>query len=290
MTESEVWTVGRVIAWAADDLRSRGNESPRLDVELLLAHALQTTRLAVLTDPDRPLSKEELAAYRELHKRRRAAEPVAYLLGAREFYGRSFRVDKRVLVPRPDTEALVEVALERLSHLSLEARVLDLCTGSGCVAITLACERPTWTVLGSDLSEDALAVARENAARLGAAPRAYFRRSDLYEDLGAPGVTFDLITANPPYIPETERGELAKTIVDFEPHLALFGGDDGLRLVRAIVEGAPERLEPRGALAIEIGYGQAPAVARLFEAAGFTDVALRKDYGGIERVVSGVLP
>ncbi len=288
MSAQEVWTIRRVLTWAADDLRARGSDTPRLDVELLLAETLGSTRIAVLTDPERPLTKEELARYRELHKRRRAGEPVAYLLGAREFYGRSFRVDKRVLVPRPDTETLVDVALERTSHLSLDARALDLCTGSGCVAITLACERPMWIVLGTDLSEEALEVARDNASRLGAAPRVYFQSADLFTGIKTePGRAFDLVTANPPYIAEHEKTELARTIVDFEPHLALFGGADGLDIVRRIIGAAPEHLEPGGVLAMEIGAGQSTETARLFEAGGFTEVEIRKDYGGIERVVSG---
>jgi release factor glutamine methyltransferase len=295
---SEPWTIKRVLAWAAEDLRERGGETPRLDAELLLAQVLGTSRIQVLTDPDRPLGKEELAAYRELHKRRRHGEPVAYLLGVREFYGRSFRVDKRVLVPRPDTETLVDVALERTTERSLDARVLDLCTGSGCVAITLACERPTWSVLGTDVSEGALAVARDNAARLGAAPRAYFLHSNLFDavvlspepgDEDTPARRFDLITANPPYIAEGERDELPLTVRGFEPHLALFAGKDGLDLIRVIVDRAPDFLAPEGVLALEVGAGQAPRVAELFAARGFTGVDVRKDYGGIERVVSAAV-
>jgi release factor glutamine methyltransferase len=294
---SEPWTIKRVLAWAADDLRERGGETPRLDAELLLAQVLGASRIQVLTDPDRPLAKEELAGYRELHKRRRQGEPVAYLLGVREFYGRAFRVDKRVLVPRPDTETLVDVALERTTERSLDARVLDLCTGSGCVAITLACERPTWSVLGTDVSEGALEVARDNAARLGAAPRAYFQHSNLFDaivlsaepgDDDGPQRRFDLVTANPPYIAESERDELPVTVRAFEPHLALFAGPDGFDLIRAIVARAPDFLEPEGVLALEVGAGQAPRVAELLTARGFSGVDVRKDYGGIERVVSGI--
>lgn len=283
---SDTWTVRRVLAWAADDLRDKGSDTPRLDAELLLAQVLGTNRIGLIVDPERPLSKAELSTYRDLHKRRRSAEPVAYMLGTREFYGRPFRVDKRVLVPRPDTEALVEEALDRLSHLSMSARVLDLCTGSGCVAITLACERPTWSVLGTDISADALEVARDNAARLGTTPRCWLRQSDLFADLGVDH-RFDLITANPPYIAVGER--LPQTIFDHEPHLALFGGADGLAIARRIIAEAPAHLCPGGVLAMEIGAGQAPDTAKLFEAAGFTDVRARKDYGGIDRVVSGVL-
>src|SRR5262249_39411268 len=151
----ESWTIRRVLAWATEDLKKRAVSSPRLDVELLLGKVLGVDRVRLVIDADRPLEKAELTRYRQLHRRRRAGEPVAYLLVVREFYGRPSRVDRRLLIPRPDPETLIEVALERPRPLSLSARVLDLCTGSGCVAITLACERPTTRVLGADISEDA---------------------------------------------------------------------------------------------------------------------------------------
>jgi release factor glutamine methyltransferase len=282
----EPWTVKRVLDWAAADFRSRGNDTPRLDAELLLGIVLSINRVGLIVQSDRPLSKEELAAYKALHQRRRSHEPVAYILGAREFYGRSFHVDARVLVPRPDTETLVEVALTRANHLSLAASVLDLCTGSGCVAITLARERPTWSVLGSDISEDALVVARENAVRLAAVPRVFFQQADLLEGLVGP---FDVITANPPYIRLDEKPELAATILDFEPHVALFGGEDGLEFARRIIEKAPAVLSKGGLLAMEIGAGQSEKTAEIFHQNGFTEVERKRDYGGIERVVSGVL-
>lgn len=289
MSEAEsvaaIWTIQRVLVWAADDLRARGSSSPRLDAEVLLAHVLGVGRVQLVVDAARPLDKDELARYRALHVRRRAGEPVAYLVGVREFYGRSFRVDARVLVPRPDTEALVEVALERTRRIALSARVLDLCTGSGCVAITLGKERPTTRVLGSDLSEDALAVARDNALRLGAL-NVGFVRADVFD--GVFGGPFDLITANPPYIAEGEIAGLDVDIRAFEPVLALGGGPDGLAVTRRIVEGAAAHLAPEGVLAVEVAAGQAPDVARAFEGAGFIDVGVRRDYGGHERVVSGV--
>jgi release factor glutamine methyltransferase len=287
---TEAWTIRRVLAWAVDDLRGRGSDTPRLDAELLLALVLGSTRIALVVDADRPLSKDELGRYRELHKRRRAGEPVAYMLGSREFYGRAFRVDSRVLVPRPDTEILVEVALACTEQRSLGMRALDLCTGSGCVAVTIALERPTARVLGTDLSPEALEVARDNAHRLGALPRVWFRTSDLFADLGPMAGPFELITANPPYIPSGERDELPITIRDFEPHLALFGGDDGFVVTRRMIAEAPEQLVSGGVLATEVGAGQAPTVAELFRARGFADVEIRKDYGGIERVVSGRWP
>lgn len=284
----EPWTIKRVIAWASEDLKKRGNPSPRLDVELLLGKVLNVPRVKLVIDAERPLQKDELASYRALHQRRRKGEPVAYLLGVREFYGRPFRVDKRVLIPRPDTETLVEVALRRTAACSLSMRALDLCTGSGCVAITIARERPTARVIGSDVSEDALTVARDNQVRL-AAFNVAFLRGDLFAipTKNRPE-KFDLVTANPPYIPRDEAGELQVDIRDFEPHVALFGGDDGLAIVRRIVDEAPRHLAPGGVLAMEIGAGQAPDVIALFEARGFRSVEAAKDYGGHQRVVSGV--
>jgi release factor glutamine methyltransferase len=171
------WTVGRVLTWAADDFRGRGIESARLDAELLLAHVLGCDRIRLIIDNLRPLSNDELVRFRALIQRRRRGEPIAYILGRREFFGLSFRVDARVLVPRPDTETLLNVALERSVHRDQFGTLLDLCTGSGCVAVCFALERPTWQVWASDLSHDAIAVARENALRLGAPQVAFRRRS-----------------------------------------------------------------------------------------------------------------
>lgn len=284
----EPWTIRRVLAWAAEDLKKRGNPTPRLDAELLLAKVLDVPRLKLVIDADRPLSRDELAAYRGLHTRRRAGEPVAYLLGVREFYGRPFRVDARVLIPRPDTEILVEVALARTEACSLSLRALDLCTGSGCVAITIARERPTACVLGSDISGPALEVARDNAVRLGAFNAAFFE-ADLFDlPPAARASRLDLVTANPPYIPDGEEPELPVDIRKFEPRAALFGGADGLALIRRIVHEAPPHLADGGVLAMEVAAGQAPAVATLFRDRGFTGVETRRDYGGHDRVVSGI--
>lgn len=284
----ESWTIRRVIAWATEDLKKRGMSSPRLDVELLLGRVLGLDRVRLVIDADRPLDRSELTRYREMHQRRRVGEPVAYLLGVREFYGRPFRVDRRVLIPRPDTEALVEVAMERTAHLSLSARVLDLCTGSGCVAITLARERGTTRVLGADISPDALVVAAENALRLGAVTLGLIR-SDLFSALSSARDRFDLITANPPYIADPEFRTLPVDVRRFEPKLALAGGPDGLAVIRRIVAEASRFLAPGGVLAIEVGAGQAEEVRRVFEASSFREIATRQDYGGHERVVSGVV-
>jgi release factor glutamine methyltransferase len=285
---SPLWTIESLLRWAMDDFRSRGIESPRLDAEVLLAKALATTRIQLIVDAKRPLSPDELARMREMVRRRRTREPVAYILGEREFYGRVFRVDRRVLVPRPDTETLVDVALARTRAVSMSMRALDLCTGSGCVAITLARERPTARVFAADLSEGALAVARDNALRLGAYNVAW-HQGDLFAAVAQPP-RFDLVTANPPYIAAGDLASLPPDVRDHEPRLALEGGADGLALVRRVVADAPRRLvSPGGVLAVEVGAGQAAAVVELFERAGLSAVEVQRDYGRIERVVSGVL-
>lgn len=283
----KIWTIGELLRWATDDFRARGIESPRLDAELLLGHATGLTRIQLIVEAGKELEADALARFRDLVKRRRAREPIAYILGVREFYGHAFRVDSRVLVPRPDTEALVEEALVRTRHVSLAMRALDLCTGSGCVAISLALERPTSLVLATDQSGGALAVARDNALRLGAY-RVALARGDLYAAV-PPGCRFDVVTANPPYIATGELAGLMPDVRDFEPRPALDGGEDGLALVRRVVAGAAAWLVRGGALAVEVGAGQAAAAVTLFERAGYEQVQIRRDYARIERVVSGVL-
>ncbi len=283
----KVWTVQEVVAWMTDDLKKRGVSTSRLDAELIVAQALGIDRIKVLVEGARTLSGSELESIRALVKRRRAFEPMAYLRGVREFYGRPFRVDRRVLVPRPDTETLVDVALSRLRGHELGARVLDLCTGSGCVAITLKCERPTLTVDATDLSSDAIAVARDNAQRLGAVWNVSFRVGDLFAPLDA-SRPYDLIVANPPYIATGEIPSLQPDIKDHEPMLALDGGTDGLSLVRRIAEESPRHLRRGGALALELGAGEAAAAREILEKRGFSDIAVARDYGGIERVISGL--
>jgi release factor glutamine methyltransferase len=252
---------------------------------VLLAHALATTRIQLVIDSQRALVPDELARFRELVKRRRAREPVAYLVGAREFYGRTFRVDRRVLVPRPDTEKLVEVALEKTKARSMSLRALDLCTGSGCVAITIARERPTSRVHATDASDEALEVARDNALRLGAT-NASLARGDLYDAVD-PRCRFEVVVSNPPYVATEEIASLMPDVREFEPPLALDGGQDGLAVLRRIVARAPEHLSQGGTLALEVGAGQAGEVTRLLTERGFSEVGTAQDYARIDRVVFG---
>ena len=279
------WSIRRLIAWATEDFQRRGFESPRLEAELLLGDALGKSRIELITQSNDIPEPNELALFRELLRRRRTQEPTAYLLGRREFYGLALRVDPRVLIPRPDTETLVEVALERTRHLSAHGYALDLCTGSGCVALAFAHHRMGWDVTGADISEDALSVAEGNALRLGKVLGIRFLQSDVFAAI--PAQKFDLITANPPYIPSDEVLRLEPAIRDFEPRLALDGGNDGLVVTRRIVAQATEWLLPGGTLAVEIGSDQGSVVAALFQQAGYSDRLVHKDYGQRPRVVSG---
>ncbi len=288
VTATEPWTIGRVLTWVTQDFAARELDSPRLEAELLLSHVLGCNRIQLFVDRDRPLMPSELAQYRTMVSRRRNHEPVAYIRGEREFFGHKFKVDARVLIPRPDTETLVEVAIERTRNKSMFARMLDLCTGSGNVAISVARERPTWRIVGTDISSDALAVASNNAIRMGCAWNLSFAIGDLFEAVD--DEPFDLITANPPYIPTKEIEELDAGIRKHEPRLALDGGEDGLCLIRCLVDQAPCRLVPHGVLAMEIGADQGEAVSELMRSAGWVDVQVQQDLGRRDRVVSGIRP
>jgi release factor glutamine methyltransferase len=296
---TEQWTIRSVVGWMTKDFEERGLDSPRLDADLLVAHALGLDRLRLFLDLDRPLHPEELRAVRGLVARRRAYEPVAYILGHREFYGRRFSVDRRVLVPRPDTETLVERALDALAERTPErvgeggtdslVRVLDLCTGSGAVGATLAAERDHVYVDVTDISPGALAVARLNAEALEVESRMRFFVGDLFGPV-PPETRYDVITANPPYIAEPQRHELPPDVRDHEPREALFAGGDGLDVLRRLATEARAYLCTGGRLLVEVGAGQADAVCALFEAAGFVDVRAHRDLGAIERVVDGRAP
>jgi release factor glutamine methyltransferase len=276
------WTVLEVIRWTAARFTERSLPTPRLDAEILVAHALALPRVQLYVQFDRPLTASELADIRALIKRRQAGESVAYLVGKKEFWGIDFAVDARVLVPRPDTETLIEEARERLAGVDVP-RIVDIGTGSGAIALTLAKLFPAAAVVASDVSPAALEVARGNAERLGLAVT--FVEGELDAPLGS-HAPFSLIAANLPYIPTGEMATLPADVKS-EPALALDGGADGLALVRRLVAAAPALLAPGGALVLEIGAGQAAATAELLRDAGFDDVRARRDLGGIDRVVSG---
>jgi release factor glutamine methyltransferase len=284
-TSPTTWTIRSLLAWIAQDFSGLGISSPRLDAELLIGAALGLARVKLYLDLDRPLAPDELAKVRALVVRRRKREPVAYIVGEREFYRRSFEVTPAVLIPRPDTETLIERALELMPEDS-PTRVLDLCTGSGAIAVTLAAERPQARVTATDLSAVALDVARRNAMRHGVAERSEFLEGDLFAPLTA-AARFELIVANPPYIAEAEIDTLQAEIKEFEPRMALASGPDGLSHLQRLCARAAAFLPPGGAVLFELGQGQADRVREWLEAAGFVDVAAHKDLGGIERVVEG---
>lgn len=213
--------------------------------------------------------------------RRATHEPVAYLLGTREFYGRDFIVEPGVLVPRPETELLIDSALAWVRTAAVRT-VVDVGAGTGCVAITLALEHPGLSIVATDCSPEALAIARRNAAALGAAS-VEWRLGDLLDRIQGP---VDLIVSNPPYVPERDRASLQPDVRDFEPALALFGGPDGLDVVRRLIPSAHARLAPGGALMMEVGIDQSPAVTRLLETAGFSDITWHPDLQHIPRIVT----
>ena len=271
-----------VLRGAESYLSTRGVENPRLNAEHLLAHTLGLKRMELYLQFDRPLGENERAPLRDLVKRRGAREPLQHLLGTVDFHGRIFASDRRALVPRPETEQLVEIALEVVKNQTAPT-LLDIGTGSGVIALTLALELPAATVEATDLSPDALALAAENAARLGASERVRFQSADLLP----PGNTkFDLIIANLPYIPAAEIETLSPE-VRHDPLSALDGGPDGLDLIRRLIESAPDRLTPGGALLLEIGAGQADEVNALLSARKFRDISLRPDYQDIPRFALG---
>ncbi|MCX4246990.1 peptide chain release factor N(5)-glutamine methyltransferase [Paraliomyxa miuraensis] len=323
------WTVRRLLGWTTERFEAVGIESPRVDAEHLLAFALRCSRMSLYLEHDKLVEASERAVFRELVKRRLAREPVAYIEGKRGFHalGLELHVDRRVLIPRPETELLVDWVLEELAgprprppwpeetevlvedqdedEPALESApapavepepapeppppderaVLDVGTGSGAIALAIKHARSTLRVMACDVSEDALAVAHDNAQRLGLdVPMV---RSDLLSGIPRPEGGWAVIVANLPYICAPVLRALAPEVQRFEPMLALDGGTDGLDVIRRLVAEAPEQLAPGGALYLEIGYDQGDSVPALLCARGLVDVAVRKDYAGHPRIVRG---
>lgn len=288
----QAWTVRSMLTWAREWLAKKGVDNPRLDAELLLARALQCDRLRLYVDHDKPLAPAELTRFKALIVRRAEREPVAYILGVKEFYGRPFAVDKRAFIPRPETELLVQAALQALRDgpvdpegpLPARRRALDLCAGSGAIGVSLAAEIPDLEVDLVELSPDAAEVARANA-EAHARGRAKVHQGDLYAALPGPA-RYRAIVSNPPYVPLRDQARLAPEIARHEPALALFGGDDGLSAIRRIVAEAPRWLSFGGTLLLEIDPPQAPEVLALCGAAGLAGARVTQDLAGHDRIVA----
>jgi release factor glutamine methyltransferase len=280
------WTVRSLLAWGRDWLTRKGVDNPRLDAELLVAHALGCDRIRLYTEFDKPVAAEELSRARPLFERRGQREPVAYILGVKEFYGRAFRVGPGVFIPRPETELLVQLAIAGLPDGPV--RVLDLCAGCGAVGVTVAAEREDAQVDVVDISEAAVAAARENAEAL-APRRVQVLRGDLFAALPEHR-PYDAVLANPPYVGTHEAGRLAPDIVRHEPHEALFAGEQGLSVVRRIVADASRWLVPGGFFGTEIDPGQAAVVLALCGEAGLGSAEVVRDLAGLERHVVARAP
>jgi len=278
------WTTLGVLDWTTQRFTEAGIAAARLEAQVLLAHVLACSRVQLYTGFDKPLGEEELARYRMLIKRRLAGESVSYLVGETEFWGLPFHVDESVLVPRPDTETVIEVVRSVRPDRAQPCRILDLCTGSGVIAVSLAKEYPAARIVATEISPSAAAVARRNAVRNQVADRVDVRDGDLFAPVA--DEQFDLITANPPYIASAIVPTLSSE-VRREPVIALDGGADGLAFYDRICREARAHLTPGGALVVEHGYDQADAVRARFAAAGFADIALVHDLGKNPRVTWG---
>ena len=285
----EPWTVLRLMLWSADYLERKGIERARLDAEYLLAHVLGVGRLEMYLQHERPLEPAELEAFRPLLKRRAAREPLQYVLGRQAFRDLDLEVGPGVLIPRPETEQLVEIVLKWARARGDEAlTALDIGTGSGAIALALLAEGPFGRVVATDASAAALAVAGRNRDAIGAPERLELRAGEYLEPI-APDERFDVVVSNPPYVAERERASLAPEVAEWEPAQALFAGSDGLDALRRIVADAPRALRTGGLLALETGDGQARSVLALArEHGGYRDAEVHEDLSGKERVVTAI--
>lgn len=282
---TEPWTVARLLEWTRDYFQRNALDSPRLCAEILLAHALGCDRLELYTRPEALPPKEKLDAFRATIREAAAGKPIAYITGRKEFFSLTFDVTPSVLVPRPETETLVERVIHTARYAARDARrLLEIGIGSGCVIVSLAKQLPEMACFGSDISTSALDIARSNVARHGLSDRIELRDGDLF----APwrdAAPFDFIVSNPPYIGLAERDELPAGVRDHEPHEALFAGQDGLDVIRRIAAEAPPLLASGGHLFLEMAWNQANAARRVLDEAGWRDIVTYKDDLRHERVM-----
>lgn len=290
---SKMWSVVDLLEWTTGYFQQHGIPNPRLDAEVLLAHLLKKSRLQLYLHFEMPVFQEHLTPFRELIKKRIAHTPVSYLTNRKEFMSLDFYVDERVLIPRPETEQLVETVLT--AETENFQRLLELGTGSGVIATSLAVKQAEWEIVATDISEPALAVARKNAEIHACTAQIKFLAGDLFEPVAAicanGDAQFDWIVCNPPYIKNTERDTLSPDVRDHEPEIALFAGDDGLDVIRRLIAEAPKYLAPTGKLILEIGATQANTIQTLLEAeSAYATYELFKDYAGKERIVLASVP
>jgi release factor glutamine methyltransferase len=286
-TERPPWTILGLLKWTTSHFQTKKIEDARADAEILLAHCLRLQRIDLYLRHDQPLNREELRRFKALVKRRSRREPTAYIIGQREFWSLTFSVSPDVLIPRPETECLVEVALKILNSVPNDEakRVLELGTGSGAITVALASERPNDWFLATDASFPALQLARQNARKLLPLAKIEWLAGNWLEPMGNKGLLFDLILSNPPYVRRADIRGLAPEIQVFEPRSALDGGPDGLDSVRQIITSAHRFLKPGGSLLLEIGYDQKSNVQMIAKACGHYDrIDFGQDYGGHDRV------
>lgn len=278
------WTILRTLQWTADYFGRHGIENPRSDAEILLSHTLDCQRIDLYLRHDQPLHAEELNRFKALIRRRTLREPVAYILGEKEFWSLTFKVTPEVLIPRPETESLVEAALGLYSH-GRDIHVLELGTGSGIITVALAHERAGWRFLATDISPTAIDIARMNARRHVDEDRIAFMVGNWFDAID-PNASFDLILSNPPYIVSDVIATLEPDIHRYEPAVALDGGADGLAGIALIINTACRHLKPGGNLIVEMGYDQGALVTALGKASGgYDQIAIEKDYSGHDRLV-----
>lgn len=270
--------------WGRDSLRKSGIENPELETSLLLSRALEINKTDIYAHPKREMGFDKVREFNRLLKRRLKGEPIAYILGEKEFYSRTFEVNPSVLIPRPETETLVEETIRAIEEFSC-LLIADVGTGSGCIAVTVACECEDAQVFAIDVSFDALRVAKTNAERHGASSRVSLICADLLSCFADDSL--DVVVSNPPYVSASDFYNLEPGVRDFEPKLSLFGGEDGLNCIRKIVSQAARVLKNSGWCIIEIGANQSEKVAEIFESTGFRNVSTIKDLAGIERIIKG---
>ncbi|MCK5688363.1 peptide chain release factor N(5)-glutamine methyltransferase [Myxococcota bacterium] len=283
--QDDVWTIDRILRWTQTYFSDKGIDTPRLDAEILLAHILKVSRVHLYTHFDQPLRQEERTTMRECVQRRAAREPVAYILGEKEFYGHTLKVNPDVLVPRPETEHLVDAVRAWLLEQPIkEPRILDIGTGSGAIVVALAHDFQTAHFIATDLSADALAVARENIQMHSLSEQVELREGDLFSPVVGEASLFDVVVSNPPYVDEAVREELQKELTH-EPALALFAHEAGLSVIRRLIDEAKSYLRPGGLLAFEMGYDQRAGVEKLLRDAGYDEWKFENDLQGNNRLV-----